>query len=152
MATVKTDKGVTIRPMKEEDVNDLLSINDRIQDRAITYDPVPDSCIGGDIKASIVAERDGEVVGFVLGRIAPSQFELDDVAWVEMIGILPPYRGKGLGAQLVESWKKHCQEKGISKVYVMVNQRDTRLQKLFESHGFSRGELVNYGANIRPGS
>ncbi|MEE8470884.1 MAG: GNAT family N-acetyltransferase [Dehalococcoidia bacterium] len=136
---------VNIRQMSMEDVEDILSIEKKIagKDRALTYAPVPDSCIGGEIDSSFVAEVDGRVAGFVLGRIARSPTTLLDIAWIELIGVLPEYNRQGVGKMLVESWRERCRQRGIKKVHVMVNWRDWLMLSFFESLGFTRGELTN---------
>jgi N-acetylglutamate synthase-like GNAT family acetyltransferase len=137
---------VNIRAMSAEDVEGILAIERKVtgSNRAATYAPVPDSCIGGEIDSSVVAELDDQIVGFILGRIARSPTALLDVAWIELIGILPEYSRKGIGRKLVEAWKEHCRQKGIRKVHVMINWRDWLMLSFFESLGFSRGDLTDF--------
>ena len=142
----RPEGNISIRGMAGEDVEDILAIERKVAgaNRAATYAPVPDSCIGGEIDNSLVAEVDGQVVGFVLGRIARSPTELLDVAWIELIGILPEYHRRGIGKQLIEAWKEHCRQKGIKKVHVMINWRDWWMLSFVESLGFSRGDLTDF--------
>lgn len=143
--TKQVEVKVVIREMAMDDVEQILDIEKIITgtNRAATYAPVPDSCIGGEIDNSVVAEVDGQVVGFVLGRIARSPTALLDVAWIELIGVIPEYHRKGVGAMLIESWRERCRQKGIKKVHVMVSWRDWLLLSFFESLGFSRGDLTD---------
>jgi N-acetylglutamate synthase-like GNAT family acetyltransferase len=142
----KPKGNVSIRGMAAEDVEDILAIERNVTgaNRATTFAPVPDSCIGGEVDNSLVAEVGGQVVGFVLGRIARSPTELLDVAWIELIGILPEYHRQGIGQQLIEAWKEHCRKKGIKKVHVMINWRDWWMLSFFQSLGFGRGELTDF--------
>jgi len=137
---------VNIREMSVEDVEGILAIERKVtgSNRAVTYAPVPDSCIGGEVDNSMVAEVDDQIVGFVLGRIARSPTALLDVAWIELIGILPEYQRQGIGIRLVEAWKEHCRQKGIKKVHVMINWRDWLMLSFVESLGFSRGDLTDF--------
>ncbi len=141
---------INIREMSEEDLEGVLDIEREVREgsRAATYAPVPDSCIGGEVDNSIVAEDDGRIVGFVLGRIVRSPVELSDVAWIELIGILPEYQRRGIGRRMVEAWKDRCRQKGIKKVHIMINWRDWWMQSFFESLGFSRGDLVDFQAEL----
>lgn len=142
--------GVNIREMSSEDVQGILDIERRVSGdkRSVTYAPVPDSCIGGDVENSVVAEINDEIVGFILGRIARSPIQLRDIAWIELIGIVPEHHKQGIGKQLVEAWKNHCRKKGISKVHIMLNSRDQTMQPFFKSLGFSQGVLVNYESDV----
>lgn len=132
--------------MRAEDVEGILAIEREAtgSSRAVTYAPVPDSCIGGDVDNSIVAEVGDKIVGFVLGRVVSSPTELRDVAWIELIGILPEYQRKGIGKRMIEAWKKACRKKGIKKVHIMINWRDWWLLSFLESIGFSRGDLIDF--------
>jgi N-acetylglutamate synthase-like GNAT family acetyltransferase len=134
-----------IREMRVEDLEGVLAIERETKEasRAVTYAPVPDSCIGGEMDASVVAEMGDKIVGFVLGRVVGSPTELRNVAWIELIGILPEYQHKGIGRKMVEAWKERCRKKGIKKVHVMVNWRDWWMLSFFESQGFSRGDLTD---------
>ncbi len=144
------DTSINIREMNEEDVEGILNIEREVRgsSRAVTYAPVPDSCVGGEIGSSVVAEEDGRIIGFVLGRIVSSPVELNDIAWIELIGIHPECQSRGVGKRMVEAWKDCCKAKGIKKVHIMINWRDWWMQSFFESQGFYRGDLVDFQAEI----
>lgn len=151
MSDTTEPKGtINIREMSAEDLEGILDIEreSRGSSRAATYAPVPDSCIGGEVDNSIVAEDDGRIVGFVLGRVVRSPIELGDVAWIELIGVSPGYQRRGIGRRMVEAWKDHCSRKGIKKVHIMINWRDWWMLSFFESMGFSRGDLVDFQAEL----
>ena len=147
---VQTKSRIKIREMKVEDLEGVLDIERETKgdSRAATYAPVPDSCIGGEMDASIVAEVGDKIVGFVLGRVVRSPTELRSVVWIELIGISPEYQHKGVGRKMVEAWKERCRKKGINKVHVMVNWRDWWMLSFFQSLGFSRGELTDLQAEL----
>jgi N-acetylglutamate synthase-like GNAT family acetyltransferase len=144
------DSAISIREMSEEDVEGILEIERQTKEqyRSVTYAPLPDSCIGGEVDNSIVAEDNGRIIGFVLARTVRSPVELNDVAWIELIGILPEYQRRGIGKRMVEAWKERCRQKGINKVHIMINWRDWWMQSFFESRGFSRGDLVDFQAEL----
>lgn len=141
---------VKIREMGAEDLEGILEIERATKGdkRAATYAPVPDSCIGGEIGTSVVAEVKDKIVGFVLGRVVGSPNELRNVAWIELIGIHPDYQHGGIGRKMVEVWKERCRKKGIRKVHIMLNWRDWRMLSFFESLGFSRGDLTDFQAEL----
>jgi ribosomal protein S18 acetylase RimI-like enzyme len=141
---------VIIREMGPEDLEGILEIERATKGdkRAATYAPVPDSCIGGEIGTSVVAEVEDKIVGFVLGRVVGSPHELRNVAWIELIGIHPEYQRQGVGRKMVEAWKERCRKKGIKKVHIMLNWRDWRMLSFFESLGFIRGDLTDFQAEL----
>ena len=148
--SVQMKSRVKIREMRAEDLEGVLDIERETKgvSRAATYAPVPDSCIGGEMDSSVVAEVGDKIVGFVLGRVVGSPTELRNVAWIELIGILPEYQHKGIGGKMIEAWKERCRKRGIKKVHVMVNWRDWWMLSFFESLGFCRGELTDLQAEL----
>ena len=53
--------------------------------------------------ASLVAEIDNRVVGFLLGRSGELEFGLPGtVAWIEMIGVDPVFRHQGVARALIK--------------------------------------------------
>ena len=145
-----SDAGIDIREMAAEDLEGIFKIEREASGdkRAATFAPVPESCIGGEIDSSVVAEEDGRIVGFILGRTIRSPIGLSDIAWIEFIGIHPDYQRRGIGSRMVESWKELCRKKGIKKVHIMVSGRDTWMQSFFEAQGFTRGNLVDLQAEL----
>ncbi len=49
---------------------------------------------------SLVAERDGRLVGFVIGFVPPRQ---SDTVFVWQVGVAPSEKGRGLGSQLLDA-------------------------------------------------
>jgi len=141
---------VKFREMRVEDVEGILEIERATKgaSRAPTYAPVPDSCIGGEVSSSVVAEADDKIIGFVLGRVVGSPTELRNVAWIELIGILPEYQNLSIGKKMVEVWKERCRKRGIKKVHIMINWRDWWMLSFFESLRFSRGDLIDFQAEL----
>lgn len=48
------------------------------------------------------AMADGQMVGFIAGDVRPSQH----MAWVATVGVLPEYRGRGIGGALMQACEK----------------------------------------------
>ena len=58
----------------------------------------------------LVAEQEGRIVGAVVGYHPPQE---DDTAFVWQVGVLPEYRGQGLGRDILHAWlelpaNRHC--------------------------------------------
>ncbi len=141
---------VNIRRMTEEDIEGVLAIDRKIvgSSRATTYTTAPSSYVGGELDVSVVAEAGGQIVGFLLGRITHSPYGLADAASLEMIGVDPEYRRRGIGTGLARAFNEHCKQKGVRSVRAMVSWHDWWLLSFLRSLGFSRGEMAEFTKSI----
>ena len=72
------------------------------------------------------AMLDGEMVGFVAGDIRPRQ----DMAWIATVGVLPDYRGRGIGAALLEACEDQLEVSAIRLSVRASNQNAIRMYRL----------------------
>jgi ribosomal protein S18 acetylase RimI-like enzyme len=95
--------------------------------------------------ASLVAEYDNRVVGFILGRAGEHEFGLPGtVAWVEMIGVDPAYRRRGIAEELMEQFTESAEDHGIKTIFTLIDPNRTDLQDFFNQLGFAHGKMVHY--------
>ncbi len=64
------------------------------------------------------------------------------------MGILPAYRGKGLGRRLIETTLKAAQEAGFLRVELDVYEDNSRAIALYEQVGFVRECIFRRAAQI----
>ena len=63
------------------------------------------------------------MVGFIAGDLRPSE----KMAWIAIIGVLPEYRGQGIGAALLEACEKQLNQPRVRLNVRMSNQTAIRL-------------------------
>jgi len=80
----------------------------------------------------LVAESDGEPVGYVLGFIHDTFYANGPVAWVEEIMVHAEHRRTGLGGRLMESFESWCQTRGA----VLSALATRRANKFYEAIGY----------------
>jgi len=68
---------------------------------------------------------DDQMVGFIAGDIRPSQ----QMAWIATIGVLPEYRGRGIGTALLEACEQELQVEAIRLNVRVSNHPAIRLYK-----------------------
>ncbi len=87
-----------------------------------------------------VAERAGEIVGYVFAGVEPRSWkELRDVAgFVHDVFVVEGARGTGTGERLVEAAAAWLLERGVPRVMLWTAEKNARAQKLFERLGFRR--------------
>jgi ribosomal protein S18 acetylase RimI-like enzyme len=140
---------VRIRPMEHEDIDSILAIDGKITGvrRAVTYTELITGDLGGVLALSIVAEVDGMVRGFILARRAYVG-EPTEVGLVQILGVDPDYQRQGIATKMVNALLDTCRDKNLSAVRIMINERDSQLEGLFEHLGFRRGELIDYTKSL----
>jgi ribosomal-protein-alanine N-acetyltransferase len=78
---------------------------------------------------------DGEqMVGFIAGDIRRSQ----RLAWIATIGVLPEYRGRGVGRMLLEACESQL---GVPRVRLNVRATNYPAIRLYEETGYQRTGL-----------
>ncbi len=89
-------------------------------------------------------EVDGRLVGQVLGHVRGDDFGLSgDVAWLEVLGVLPAWQRRGLARLLVEAFVEDSGSRGLSRVATLVNLHDQPLRRFFRSLGFRQSALLS---------
>jgi ribosomal protein S18 acetylase RimI-like enzyme len=95
--------------------------------------------------ASLVAEYDNRVAGFLLGRAGELEFGLPGtVAWIEMIGVHPGYRRHGIAQELMEQFAASAEDHGIKTMFTLVDSNKTEIQHFFDRLGFIHGKMLHY--------
>ncbi len=88
----------------------------------------------------LVAERDGEVVGYVFAGIEPRSWkELRDTAgFIHDVSVAEDARGEGIAARLIEAAAEWLEARGMPRVMLWTAEQNEAAQHLFERLGFRR--------------
>jgi [ribosomal protein S18]-alanine N-acetyltransferase len=78
-----------------------------------------------------VADRDGSVAGFLIGRSVADEFEIQNMA------VAAKHRRHGVGSKLLESALEFSRTAGIARVYLEVRASNARAITLYKGHGFT---------------
>jgi len=99
--------------------------------------------------ASLVAEIDRQVVGFILGRSGELEFGLPStVAWIEMIGVDPAFRGLGIGRALIDRFTASAEDHDIKTVFTLVHRDNATMAEFFKRAGFDQGKMLHFHKEI----
>ncbi|HVR99309.1 MAG TPA: GNAT family N-acetyltransferase [Thermoanaerobaculia bacterium] len=146
----ENESQIRVRPLDELDISAIVAIDEKISGR---YRPeVWERRIGyylrRDPDAPVVAEADGEVVGFMLGEVRSGEFGLEEpTGWIEVLGVDPGYRGRSVGRRMAEAMLEHFREQGARSVRTLVDEEMGELHGFFTSLGFEPATLRPF---VRP--
>jgi len=94
--------------------------------------------------ASLVAELDGKVIGFILGEVSGWEFKVpNNIGWIDTIGIDPDYQNRGIAKVLANALIENLKRYGVDTIYTLVNWNDWDLLQFFHAMGFTRGDMIN---------
>jgi predicted GNAT superfamily acetyltransferase len=86
---------------------------------------------------SFVAERDGELAGFLVGFLSQSDPE---AAYVHFVGVSPAERGSGLGRELYERFFAAARSQGRLTVSCVTSPRNDASLAFHRALGFEASE------------
>ena len=88
----------------------------------------------------LVADLDGEVIGYVYAAIEPLAWKelRDEAGFVHDIAVDPLARGAGAGAQLLDAAVEWLRGRGMPRVMLWTAEQNSVGQRLFARAGFRR--------------
>jgi ribosomal protein S18 acetylase RimI-like enzyme len=125
-----------------EDINRILKAITRAPD-GLDIQQTIDEQSGRGTVASLVAEIDGRVVGYLISYILSGGFGIDKSAWIAMLGVDPKFMGQGIGKSLAKEILRFYKEQGIVNIFTSVPWDSTDLLSFFKTLGFDRSNFIN---------
>lgn len=138
------EDGLLIEKVRLEDVPRIVRI-----DAAVTGTEKADFWYGcyaretTDTKSTfLVARRNGQVAGYVIGAIQAWEFGSPPCGWVEVISVAPEHRNGHVATRLFEAVVAYFRENKISTVRTMLNIDNHMLIAFFRMQGMSAGPYI----------
>lgn len=139
---------VKIRLMKADDFEAVLGIDQEVlkASRREYYEMKFEKFFKSKnyVPASLVAEEDGRVVGFVMGELYMGEYGIyHEEATLDTIGVDPQYQHRGIGGQLINEFVNHLKTLGVQKINTLVEWNDSKLIRFFSANHFSPSKTIN---------
>ncbi len=101
---------------------------------------------------SLLAETDGRPVGFLFGWVGESEFGVGrPTGWVDLIGVDPPYRGRGVAHALLRRFVDSGRElRAIERVATLIDLGQADVREFFTRVGFLHGPMIHMEQSIGP--
>jgi ribosomal protein S18 acetylase RimI-like enzyme len=131
---------VPVRAMKESDLPGIVAIDRRItgHNRSDYFkERLAEALFDSDVRVSLVAERDGLPVGFIMARVDLGEFgRFEPAAVLDTIGVDPDCRGQGVGRALLSQLLMNLNTLRIERVRTEIDWRDRELLGFLDHCGF----------------
>ena len=137
---------VNIREISLNDAEAIQDIRKAISedDAEVNFEKIIKQQISeGAAKSSLVAQINGNVVGYMISTSLYAGFGIKKSAWIMAIGVHPDYMGQGIGLALARKICDIYREKGIKYIYSSVIWDSTDVLSFFKKLGFERSEFIN---------
>jgi GNAT superfamily N-acetyltransferase len=85
---------------------------------------------------AVVAEDDGEAVGFALVSLRPAIWFDGPVAQLEELYVVPRLRSGGIGTQVLALCRQLVRDLGAPEMHINVDEVDVDTRRFYERHGF----------------
>jgi GNAT superfamily N-acetyltransferase len=143
---------VTVRAVEPSDLDAIVAIDERLSGHArkdYWRTRLDIAALRPPWMAS-VAETDGRVVGFLFGWVGESEFGIGvPTAWIDLIGVDAPYRGRGVAAALVERFGASARElRAVRKLATLIDLGQESVREFFLREGFRHGPMVQMERGI----
>jgi ribosomal protein S18 acetylase RimI-like enzyme len=144
-----TASTIKIRLMKADDFKAVVGIDQKVlrASRPDYYEMKFEKLFKSKdyLPASLVAEeRDGSVVGFVMGEIYMGEYGIfQEEATLDTIGVDPSHQHRGIGAQLLTEFMNHLKKLGVKKINTLVDWNNSQLIHFFSASHFSPSKTIN---------
>lgn len=135
-----------IRAMTGEDLDRIVEIDSKVlgKSRSDYWEMKLELVEKRSPIASLVAEVDGKVVGFIIGDASGWEYGVpENIGWIDTIGVDPDLQRKGIARDLFGEMVANLKKVGVAKIYTFANWRDWGLLQFFDAMGFERGDMIN---------
>jgi ribosomal protein S18 acetylase RimI-like enzyme len=105
---------------------------------------------GQGLRHFLVAEFEGQVVGFIIGEVRDWEFGSPPCGWVFAIDVDPSARQHGFGAALLAAVRERFERAGVRVLRTMLARDNTVILSFFRSQGMTAGRLLPLELSIGP--
>jgi GNAT superfamily N-acetyltransferase len=137
---------VVVRSLEPSDLDAILHIDEKLtgQRRKEYWQRRFELALLRPPWMSLVAETDGRVVGFAFGWVGESEFGIaEPTAWLDLIGVDPPYRGRHVGQALVDRFVASARElRAVRRIATLLDLGQADVREFFLRLGFRHGPML----------
>jgi len=131
---------IPVRTMREGDLRAIAAIDRRVTGRdRFTYlkCKVAEALQQSDVRVSLIAERDGGPVGFIMARVDFGEFgRIEPTAVLDTIGVDPDYQALGVGRALLSQLLINLTTLRVEHIRTELDWRERDLLAFLDHCGF----------------
>lgn len=145
---------INVRPVEMADLDAIVRVDEKLsgQTRKDYWQQRLEIAVLRPPWMSLVAETDGRLVGFLFGWVGESEFGVARrTGWVDLIGVAPPYRGRGVAHALLRRFVDSGRElRAIERIGTLIDLGQAEVREFFTREGFHHGPMIHMEQSIEP--
>jgi L-amino acid N-acyltransferase YncA len=138
--------GIKLRKLTARDIPQIIAIHGAITKKK-TYRRSVQQTVKDHLRkreaVGFVAEKERQVIGFIIGEMKGEGFGLEKSGWLEVVMVHPRYMGTGTGHALARKLFDYFRRRGIRDVHTTVLWDAVDMLSFFKSLGFDRSTFIN---------
>jgi len=137
---------VSVRAIRMTDLDSVVGIDKTItgRDQREYYQRKLEVALNKHgVNASLAAEIDGKLVGFMMGEVLFGEYGISDAsAVIDTIGVNPEVKNHGVASELMDQFLMNMKAANVKKIYTLVNWSDFSLERFFSRHKFHPSKRI----------
>lgn len=138
---------ISVRPLERSDLDAVRAIDEKLsgQSRPAFWRARLEVAALRPPWMSLAAEMDGRLVGFLFGWVGELEFGITrPTGWVDLVGVAPPYRGRGVARALLERFEDSGRQlRAIEGVATLIDLHQDDIREFFVQMGFRQGPMIH---------
>jgi ribosomal protein S18 acetylase RimI-like enzyme len=143
---------VPVRAMADGDLHALIAIDRKITGRDRSHyleQKFAEATRDTDVRVSLIVEREGTPVGFIMGRVDFGEFgRMEPIAVLDTIGVDPDYQDQGIGRALLSQLLVNLATLRIECVRTEIDWHDRALAAFLDSCGFAPSQQLCFERSL----
>ncbi len=140
--------GIIVRKMEDKDIGQAVDIHRKVLREGLTdigfaVEDFFSASIAASPNTCLVAENNGQVVGFMIGGVKEWSFGLKRSGWIELVEVDPKNMGEGVGKALAKELIAYFTSEGIKDVFTTIKWDTGDLIAFFKSLDFDKSSFIN---------
>jgi len=138
MGNLAEGGGLAVRPARPEDFDTIIAVIDDWWGRPASRD-LTRLFLDHFSGTSLIAERGGELAGFLIGFLSPSK---PLVAYIHFAGVAPAWRGAGLARSLYEQFFDLARQDGRTVIKAITSPQNGPSIAFHQAMGFTASDPI----------
>lgn len=139
------DDAVELRPVQLRDLAAIVDLDHRntgVAKPAYWRELCQRYVRGPHPELFLVAERDGEIEGLIIGEVRAWEFGSEPCGWVFAIQVRREFRTHHIGTHLFTAIAARFRKEGVTKIRTMLRRDDQLNMSFFRSLGMMAGPFI----------